>query len=71
MVEGGGTLIYSLFAEKLVNKIHFIYAPKILGHGIQSVNGKLADCINDSISVDNISITRSGCDLIYTGYIHK
>ena len=71
LVEGGGTLAYHLFRENSVNKIHYIFAPKILGHGIQSVNGLLTESIQHSIQIKNVSIKRSGCDLIYTGFIEK
>ena len=44
IVEGGGTLIGSLFDEKLVDKIMFFISPKIIGgkDSIGAVMGKLA-----------------------------
>ncbi|MBP7652662.1 bifunctional diaminohydroxyphosphoribosylaminopyrimidine deaminase/5-amino-6-(5-phosphoribosylamino)uracil reductase RibD [Candidatus Dependentiae bacterium] len=68
IVEGGGTLIHSLFKSNLVNKIHFIYAPKILGFGIQCVNGFLSEKINDSIKINNCSVRKFNEDFMITGY---
>jgi len=68
LIEGGGTLIYNLFKNKLVNKLHYIYAPKILGLGLNCVNGKLTDLMKDSIQIKNISLKKFGSDFMLTGY---
>lgn len=69
LVEGGGTLAFHLLRENLINKIHYIFAPKILGHGIQSVNGQLTNKISESIKIHNVSVKKIGCDFSYTGYM--
>jgi diaminohydroxyphosphoribosylaminopyrimidine deaminase/5-amino-6-(5-phosphoribosylamino)uracil reductase len=68
MVEGGSTLNYNLFKNKLVNKIHYIFAPKILGNGIPAVNGKLSDTIKNSIQIKNVSIKKIDDNFMVTGY---
>ncbi|HPN29370.1 MAG TPA: bifunctional diaminohydroxyphosphoribosylaminopyrimidine deaminase/5-amino-6-(5-phosphoribosylamino)uracil reductase RibD [bacterium] len=68
LVEGGGKLIHSFFKSKLVNKIHFIYAPKILGTGIQCVDGQLSKTIESSVRVDGLSLKKFDENLMITGY---
>jgi diaminohydroxyphosphoribosylaminopyrimidine deaminase/5-amino-6-(5-phosphoribosylamino)uracil reductase len=71
LVEGGGTLIGSLFDEKLVDKILFFFSPKIIGgkEAISSVMGKGIARIDNAVKVKGLKIRRLGEDFLVEGYI--
>jgi len=41
LLEGGGTLIHSMFSLSLIDEIYLTIAPKILGMGVELINGDL------------------------------
>ena len=64
MVEGGATLITSLFYNQLVDRLAVCVAPKILGRGMEAI-GDLGICeLVDSIALVDLSVTTLGVDLI-------
>ncbi len=71
LVEGGGTLIGSLFDEGLVDKIMFFISPKIIGgkEAISSVIGKGVSRIDKAIKLKEISFKRIGEDFLIEGYV--
>jgi diaminohydroxyphosphoribosylaminopyrimidine deaminase/5-amino-6-(5-phosphoribosylamino)uracil reductase len=71
LVEGGGTLIGSLFDEGLVDKVIFFISPKIIGgkEAISSVMGKGVARIDRAMKLKEISIKRLGEDLLIEGYV--
>lgn len=71
LVEGGGTLIGSLFDEGLVDKILFFISPKIIGgkDSISSVMGKGIARIDRAIKLRNIKFRRLGEDLLVEAYV--
>ncbi len=71
LVEGGGTLIGSLFDEGLVDKILFFVAPKIIGgkDAISSVMGHGISRIDKAIKVKDIKFRRLGEDFLFEGRI--
>ncbi|MCM8800444.1 MAG: bifunctional diaminohydroxyphosphoribosylaminopyrimidine deaminase/5-amino-6-(5-phosphoribosylamino)uracil reductase RibD [Candidatus Omnitrophica bacterium] len=71
LVEGGGTLIGSLFDENLVDKVMFFISPKIIGgkEAISSVMGKGVLRIEKAIRLKDIRIRRLGEDLLFEGYV--
>jgi diaminohydroxyphosphoribosylaminopyrimidine deaminase/5-amino-6-(5-phosphoribosylamino)uracil reductase len=71
LVEGGGTLIGSLFDEGLVDKILFFISPKIIGgkEAISSVMGKGAVRIDKAIKLREVKLKRIGEDFLIEGYI--
>jgi len=60
MVEGGGTLIGSLFDERLVDKILFFISPKIIGgkDAVSSVMGNGVKRIDQAIKLRELKIRR-------------
>lgn len=66
LVEGGGTLIGSLFDEGLVDKILFFISPKIIGgkEAISSVMGKGIARIEQAVKLKNLKIKHIGQDLL-------
>lgn len=71
LVEGGGTLIGSLFDEGLVDKILFFISPKIIGgkEAISSVMGRGISRIDNAIRLKSIKLRRFQEDLLLEGYI--
>jgi diaminohydroxyphosphoribosylaminopyrimidine deaminase/5-amino-6-(5-phosphoribosylamino)uracil reductase len=71
LVEGGGTLIGSLFDEGLVDKIIFFVSPKIVGgsKAVSSVMGKGILRIEKAIRVRQLRLRRLGEDILIEGYI--
>lgn len=71
MVEGGGTLNFSLLQEGLVDKMYAFIAAKIIGgyEAITSVEGKGVDTISDAILLKDIKTELIGNDILIKGYI--
>lgn len=69
-VEGGGEVAASLLKEKLVDKVLFFIAPKIIGgrDAITSVEGEGILKINQAIGLKDIEIIRFGEDILLRGY---
>ena len=70
-VEGGGTLIGSLFDEGLVDKVLFFTSPKIIGgkNAVGSVMGKGVTRVEQAIKLKEIMLKRIGEDYLFEGYI--
>ena len=71
LVEGGGSLIGSLFDEGLVDRILFFISPKIIGgkEAISSVMGRGISRIEKAIRLKNIQLKRINEDFLIEGYI--
>ncbi|MFH0739424.1 MAG: bifunctional diaminohydroxyphosphoribosylaminopyrimidine deaminase/5-amino-6-(5-phosphoribosylamino)uracil reductase RibD [Candidatus Omnitrophota bacterium] len=71
LVEGGGTLIGSLFDEGLVDKIMFFLSPKIIGGkgATSSVMGEGITRISKAIKIKNMHLRRFGEDILLEGYV--
>jgi diaminohydroxyphosphoribosylaminopyrimidine deaminase/5-amino-6-(5-phosphoribosylamino)uracil reductase len=71
LVEGGGTLIGSLFDEGLVDKVLFFFAPKIIGgkDAISSVMGKGISRVDKAIKLKEVKLRRIGEDFLLEGYV--
>lgn len=69
LVEGGGTLVGSLFDEGLVDKVLFFINPRIIGgsEATSSVMGRGAGRLEQSIKLKNISMRRIGEDFLFEG----
>lgn len=65
IVEGGGTLIGSLFDERLVDKILFFISPKIIGgkDAVSSVMGRGVKRPDQAIKLGGVKMRRFGEDL--------
>jgi diaminohydroxyphosphoribosylaminopyrimidine deaminase / 5-amino-6-(5-phosphoribosylamino)uracil reductase len=69
LLEGGSSLATSFFKEKLIDRVMFFYAPKIIGgDALNSIGGFGFDCIKDSIGLSNTSVTKlAGNDFLFEG----
>jgi len=69
LVEGGGVLHGSFFDQKLVDKVHAVIAPMIVGGDAPSaVVGRGAECMADALRLRDIEVERLGEDVLITGY---
>ncbi len=72
LIEGGSRVAASALSAKIVDKICFFYAPKILGgDGIPICNGPGPSLMKDAIGVSDIDIRRFGEDILVEGYIRQ
>ncbi|HNX82452.1 MAG TPA: bifunctional diaminohydroxyphosphoribosylaminopyrimidine deaminase/5-amino-6-(5-phosphoribosylamino)uracil reductase RibD [Candidatus Omnitrophota bacterium] len=71
LVEGGGTLIGSLFDEGLVDRVMFFVSPKIIGgkNAISSVMGAGAPRVDRAVGLKNVTMKRMGSDFLFEGYV--
>ncbi len=68
LCEGGSTLASSLLKAKLVDKIIFNIAPKLLGCGFNAVNDLNIDSLDSAICLHTTKVETLGEDIIITGY---
>ena len=73
LIEGGSRVLASAFGAGIVDKVHFFYAPKILGgdDGIPICSGPGPELMSQSIPVNKINIQRFGDDVMIEGYIRQ
>ncbi len=73
LIEGGGTLNYSLLKEGLVDKVIAFIAPKILGgeKATTPVAGQGIPNVKDCIMLKDMSVTKYGDDLMIEAYVRK
>lgn len=71
LVEGGGTLIGSLFDDGLVDKVLFFISPKIIGgkDAIGSVMGLGISRLDNAIKLKNVRVRHFAEDLLIEGYV--
>jgi diaminohydroxyphosphoribosylaminopyrimidine deaminase/5-amino-6-(5-phosphoribosylamino)uracil reductase len=72
MIEGGAEISGSIFKEKLIDRVVYFIAPKIIG-GRSSptpVGGEGIDELKDFMKIKNMSINKLGEDLVVEGNIH-
>lgn len=71
IVEGGGTLIGSLFDEKLVDRILFFISPKIIGgkEAVSSVMGVGVKRIDQAVALRDLKIRRLAGDVLVSARV--
>ncbi len=70
LIEGGGVLLGSFFDQRLVDKVHAVIAPMIIGGASAptAVAGTGAARMADALRLRDISVERLGDDILVTGY---
>lgn len=73
LVEGGGTLIGSLFDEALVDKVLFFISPKIIGgkDAISSVMGRGISRVDKAYKLKEVKLKHIGEDFLIEGYVNE
>ena len=70
LIEGGATVAASALKHKVVDKVEFFYAPKILGgDGRVMIDGLAIGKMAQAIALKNISLRRVGEDLLVSAYL--
>ena len=70
LIEGGGATAASALEERIVDKILFFYAPKILGGDARPMVGRLGlRRMRDALVVRDLRVEKSGADLMVAGYL--
>jgi len=69
LLEGGGILAGRMLKEKLIDKIEFIFAPKLAGSGPSPLSGLKLSSMQEAIQLNSIDVcTIDGC-YKFSGYI--
>jgi diaminohydroxyphosphoribosylaminopyrimidine deaminase/5-amino-6-(5-phosphoribosylamino)uracil reductase len=73
LVEGGSAVAGEFIDARLVNKITFFIAPKIIGgtEAPSAIGGSGIETMADALELERISVTRRGDDIEVTGYPKK
>ncbi len=73
MVEGGGTLLGSMFDRGLVNKVAAFVAPVVIGGQAAPgpVRGAGVDKMAEALRLDRVRFTQVGEDMLVTGYVKR
>ena len=73
LFEGGGSILGTLFDERLVDKVAAFVAPVIVGgrKAPTPVAGEGASDIGDALRLVDIRRTQLGLDILTTGYVPK
>jgi diaminohydroxyphosphoribosylaminopyrimidine deaminase/5-amino-6-(5-phosphoribosylamino)uracil reductase len=73
LVEGGSTLLGSLFEQGLVDKVIAFIAPMIIGgrEAKTAVGGKGAERIAQALKLENVKLERFGEDVMICGHLRN
>jgi diaminohydroxyphosphoribosylaminopyrimidine deaminase/5-amino-6-(5-phosphoribosylamino)uracil reductase len=73
LVEGGGVILGGFFDAGLVDKLHAVIAPMIVGaaDAPAAVSGTGAYRMADALRLDNVKVERLGEDILVTAYANK
>ncbi len=73
LVEGGGTLLGSLFDQELVDKVFAFVAPVVIGgsEARTPVAGLGVDKVASAVKLNRVSVTTFGQDVMISGYVVK
>ena len=70
LIEGGAAVAASALKHKVVDKVEFFYAPKIIGgDGRVMIDGLAIAKMAQAIALKNISVRRVGGDLLVSAYL--
>ncbi len=69
MTEAGAGLITSALKEKVVNKVCFFIAPKILGDGLSVVGELNISNMKNILKLANVTTQKFGDDIMVMGYL--
>ncbi|MCX6346049.1 MAG: bifunctional diaminohydroxyphosphoribosylaminopyrimidine deaminase/5-amino-6-(5-phosphoribosylamino)uracil reductase RibD [Armatimonadetes bacterium] len=73
LIEGGGEIAASALSERVVDKVLYYYAPKIIGgrEAISPVGGLGSELVADAIQLDRIRVRRFGDDVTLECYVKR
>lgn len=70
LLEGGGTLNFSMFRAGLIDKVFAFVAPKIIGgkNSLTPVEGGGFEKLSDAVQLENLSAEKIGNDILICSY---
>lgn len=73
LIEGGGTTLASAFEARIVDKVLFFVAPKIIGgrDAITAVEGEGVARLSDALQLERMRATPVGEDILIEAYARK
>ena len=72
LIEGGAKLAASALKEKVVDKILFFYAPKIIGgDGIPMIGDLTLRRVRHALALQDLRCAKSGNDLLVPAYLNR
>lgn len=69
LLEGGGQLAGKMLQERLIDKIEFIYAPKLVGSGPSPLSGFHLEVMSQAVGINKIEISQIGQDIKVSGEV--
>ena len=71
MIEGGSEVSGNVFREKLIDKIIYFLAPKIIGgkNAPGPVGGQGIGHLKDVLQIKDMTFAKLGDDLVVEGYV--
>jgi diaminohydroxyphosphoribosylaminopyrimidine deaminase / 5-amino-6-(5-phosphoribosylamino)uracil reductase len=72
LIEGGGELAASALKAKVIDKLYYFIAPKIIGgrDAIPSIGGNGIEKLSDACSLKDVSYRTFGKDILVEGYLN-
>ena len=73
LVEGGGTIHFSLLRARLVDKVFAFIAPKIIGGScaLSAVEGVGFEKLSEAVELNDFTATTLGEDILISGYVKE
>jgi diaminohydroxyphosphoribosylaminopyrimidine deaminase / 5-amino-6-(5-phosphoribosylamino)uracil reductase len=72
LIEGGAKVAASALQEKVVDKVIFFYAPKIIGgDGVAMIGDLGIRRVRQALELEDLRFAKSGKDLLVTGYLRR
>jgi diaminohydroxyphosphoribosylaminopyrimidine deaminase/5-amino-6-(5-phosphoribosylamino)uracil reductase len=70
MIEGGSSIAASAISSRIVDKVLFFVAPKIIGgkNSVSSIGGRSPSVLSNAFQLKNINISKYGEDILIEGY---
>ncbi|MBN1794696.1 MAG: bifunctional diaminohydroxyphosphoribosylaminopyrimidine deaminase/5-amino-6-(5-phosphoribosylamino)uracil reductase RibD [Candidatus Omnitrophica bacterium] len=71
LIEGGGSVIAGALEERVVQKVYFFIAPKILGgaDALTAVEGRGVNSVRSAIGIRDCTVRKIGCDFLIEGLL--
>jgi diaminohydroxyphosphoribosylaminopyrimidine deaminase/5-amino-6-(5-phosphoribosylamino)uracil reductase len=69
LVEGGSEIFSSFLRARLVDKVAFFIAPKILGDGLEAINKVGIESLTNCLMIEEMRNKRIGEDVLITGRV--
>jgi diaminohydroxyphosphoribosylaminopyrimidine deaminase/5-amino-6-(5-phosphoribosylamino)uracil reductase len=72
LIEGGGTVAASALSAGIVNKLVYFLAPRLMGgsDGKAVFEGKGVEKLSDAVTLEQMTVTRVGQDILVQGYVN-